>query len=183
MRLPYRVLILLEKEVDASNSKLQLLEFWNHPKISPRVLSCPLSFLGAKVCLMLKTVLGTLRGHLGTQPFLPWHQPGHFPPCRSSFSHQASGSSSGTLSSQCSMDSGHLSISRCLILTWMNPNLGGCGRFVPDCYCRVFKVLEERMSFYKSYELRSPVRWLCGSHCHLANEEIEVQVTWTAHWW
>lgn len=34
LKLPYRVSILLEKEVNASNFKLQLLEFLKHPKIS-----------------------------------------------------------------------------------------------------------------------------------------------------
>lgn len=43
MKLPYRVSILLKKEVNASNSKLQLLEFLRHPKKSPRVL--PVRFL------------------------------------------------------------------------------------------------------------------------------------------
>lgn len=61
-KLPYRVSILLEKEVNASNSKWQLLEFLKHPKIS----RWALSFLGAKVCLMLKRVLYKLLGR-------PWH--------------------------------------------------------------------------------------------------------------
>lgn len=43
MKLPYRVSILLEKEVNALNSKLQLLEFLKHPKIAHRAL--PVHFL------------------------------------------------------------------------------------------------------------------------------------------
>lgn len=49
-KLPYRVSILVEKEMNASNSKLQLLGFLKQPKISRRALS----FLGAKICLRLK---------------------------------------------------------------------------------------------------------------------------------
>lgn len=49
-KLPHRVSILVEKEMNASNSKLQLLGFLKWPKISRGALS----FLGAKMCLRLK---------------------------------------------------------------------------------------------------------------------------------
>lgn len=79
LKLPYRVSILLEKEMNASNSKLQLLKFLKHPKLSRGVLPVHFLFWGLKVCLMLKwECLCKLAADLGPQPVLPRLGSGHF---------------------------------------------------------------------------------------------------------
>lgn len=78
LKLPYRVSILLKKEMNASNSKLQLLEFLKHPKLSRGVLPVHFLFWGLKLCLMLKwECLCKLAASLGTQPVLPRLGSGH----------------------------------------------------------------------------------------------------------
>ena len=48
LKLPYRVSILLEKEMNASDSKLKILEFLKHPKLSRGVLPVHFLFWGLK---------------------------------------------------------------------------------------------------------------------------------------